>query len=199
MDRSQFTIQLRDAVVAALQEFRERHPTESPYAFAIIQGQCGNYLGYAIATEEGLRRVAGEYDSKGYLYEEFEGVNFDNKEKLATMLRWANPDDGWYYDDFPSRFQIQQHLAHLVNAGAFGKSAEELEEFCTDVLASLQSHPDWQLVKADHDVIVGVTEGVYSGDFIRTATRCNSFTLARRLWDEEWHANDVERRMKRPR
>lgn len=61
MDRSTFEVHLRAAVIGAFRDFCDQYAAESPYAFAIIEGQCGNYLGYAIATEEGLHRVAGAH------------------------------------------------------------------------------------------------------------------------------------------
>ena len=61
MDRSEFSGLLRDAIPGAWDEFIEQHATETPYAFAFIGGQCGNYIGYAVATEEGLRRTANKY------------------------------------------------------------------------------------------------------------------------------------------
>jgi hypothetical protein len=146
-------------VIGALSDFRQQVPKESPYALAIILGQCGNYLGYAVATEEGLRRVAQQYAAKGYRYQAWEWEEFDNLERLGTWLRWANPDDGWHYEDFPERFEVARLLASLVERRAFGEDAEELEEFCTEALAGLQSDPDWLAVVAAYQLAVGVTSG----------------------------------------
>ena len=113
MDRPDFARTLRHAIVGALAEFRRRVPDESPYAFAIILGQCGDYLGYAVATEEGLRWVAAEYAARGYRDQGCGGEERDNLERLAEWLRWANPDDGWTYGDFPDGFGIAPELAIL--------------------------------------------------------------------------------------
>jgi hypothetical protein len=194
MDRSAFATLLHDAILGAIQEFRQEKPQEAPYGFAIIEGQRGDYLGYAVATEEGLRRVAARYESSGWRYQPpWDWENFDNCEKLAIHFRWANPDDGWYYGDFPERFNVQQHLKSLVEADAFGENAENLEEFCTDVLASLQADGCWRSLQATCPVVVGVTSGEDPRDFIRTATRCNPYRLVRRLWEEQWEADDLLR------
>jgi hypothetical protein len=171
---------------------------ESPYALAIILGQCGNHLGYAVATEEGLRRVASQYAAKGYRYQGWEWEEFDNLERLATWLRWANPDDGWHYGDFPDRFGVARLLAALVESGAFGENAEGLEEFCTKVLTALQSDPDWISVVAADRVIVGVTSGANPRDFLRTATRANLYGVLRQLWAEHWRGEELSSKIPSP-
>jgi hypothetical protein len=198
MDRSEFARVLRRAVVGALSEFRRQSAGESPYALAIILGQVGNYLGYAVATEEGLRKVASNYDAKGYGYRGWEWEKFNNLERLATWLRWANPDDGWQYGDFPDRFDVARLLAALVDAEAFGKDAEELEEFCTDVLAALQSDAEWLSAVGADRIFVGVTSGEDPREFLRTATRANPFALVRELWWEYQRGEELSRKILPP-
>src|SRR6516225_3794468 len=89
VDRLTFASLLRKAILGAWNGFIAEHPMERPYAFALIGGQSGNYLAYAIATEEGLQRIAAEYDSRGYRYRAW-GHKLDNRQKLAQWLRWAN-------------------------------------------------------------------------------------------------------------
>jgi hypothetical protein len=190
LNRSEFAPVLQRAVVGALSDLRRQLPGESPYALAIILGQCGSYLGYAIATEEGLRRVASMYAADGYRYKGQEWEEFDNLERLGLWLRWANPDDGWHYGDFHERFGIAPSLANMVESGAFGRDAEELEEFCTAVLTSLLSDADW-LGMAGESVVVGVTSGSDPRDFLRTATRANGYATVRRLWAEHWRGEEL--------
>jgi len=196
MDRTQFAQHLGVAVVSAIQGFRAQHPAEVPYGFAIIFGQFGDYLGYAIATEQALQRIAAKYDAQGYRYEGFTWQTIDNCKELAIWLRWANPDDGWHYGDFPD---IADELRELVSSKEFGEQAMQLEEFCTDVLASLQTNSDWEYVQRDTPLICGVTEGVDPRDFLRTASRCNPFTMVRRLWAEKHEADERNSRIKRDR
>jgi len=198
MDRSHFAQCLRDAVIGAVQRFRQRHPADSLYGFAIVEGQGGNYLGYAVATEEGLRRIAAQYDARGYRYQGWEWEQVDNQEKLAVWLRWANPDDGWHYGDFPKHYRIAEHLQRLVADDVFGEHAEQLEEFCTDVLASLQTDSAWQSLQQHKPLIAGVTEGEDPRDFLRTATRCNPYSVVRQLWFEQWQADECGSRIKAP-
>ena len=188
---------LRQAMFGAWSEFIHAQPADHPYAFSLIGGQCGNYLGYAVATEEGLRRVAAEYDRRGYRYQGWEWEEFDNFEKLSIWLRWANPDDGWQYGDFPEHFKVQPALAQLIEAGTLGEDAEEFEEFCTDVLASLRNESEWQPWRGR--VAVGFTYGADCRDFLRTATRANPYPLVRKVWSEHWHAEELSRRISAPK
>ena len=99
-NRATFAEELRHAIVATLRQFREAHPDERPYAFALIVGQPGAwYISSAIATEEGLQEVAETYrDRHGYRFVSGKSERPASLEELKTLLRWANPDDGWYYE-----------------------------------------------------------------------------------------------------
>jgi hypothetical protein len=79
----------------------------------------------------------------------------------------------------PEHFNVLPALAQLVEARAFGEGAEEFEQFCTDVLASLQKETAWQPWSGC--VVVGFTYGEDPRDFHRTATRANPYPLVRRL------------------
>lgn len=74
----------------------------------------------------------------------------------------------------------------------------QLEEFCTDVLTSLQTNVEWQRLQATKTIVAGVTWGVDPRDFLRTATRCNSFTVVQQLWAEYLCVEEHERRIVRP-
>ena len=100
MDRPTFSLTLRRAIADALSEHLRAAPEETPCAFAVILGQFGNSLGYAIATEEGLVRVADDYFTKGSRCQRREWEAFDDRQRLAEWLRWVNPDDGWHYGSF---------------------------------------------------------------------------------------------------
>ncbi|WP_165068841.1 DUF4303 domain-containing protein [Paludisphaera rhizosphaerae] len=195
MDRSTFAQTLQRAIVEEFRDFRQRYPDETPYAFALILGQVGNWLGYSVATEQGLRRVAADYYVKGYRYQGHAWEAFDDLEKLSAWLRWANPDDGWLLGEFPDSSGVAGALAFLVESGAFGEDAEELEELCTDVLAALQTDADWYSVTSGGRVIVGVTYGEDPRDYLRTATRANSFNAVRRLWSEQWLCEQLSARI----
>ena len=198
MDRPAFAKALQDAVVRALDEFRSTTQGQTPYAFALMPGQVANYLGYAVGTEERLREVAAEYAGKGYRYRGAEWEQFDNCEQLATWLRWANPDDGWHYRNFPDSSGITNALASLVECGAFGEDAEGLEEFCTETLVSIRSDPAWLRIASGDGIIVGVTSGESPRDYLRTATRANSFEAVRQLWAEYWLGEELSGQIERP-
>lgn len=192
-----FAHDLEQALLGGWTEFRDSNPGETPYAFALIGGQVGNYLGYAVATEEGLRRIAAEYDQRGYRYHGHEWERFDNLEKLAVWLRWADPDDGWSYADFPERFQIQAKLRQAVGSGELGGNAEKLEEFCTDVLAALERSSAWREQVGLGKVVLGFTYGEDPRTFLRTATRANAYPTVLRLWGEQREAEEMESRIRR--
>lgn len=198
MDQSGFADLLREAIIGCWDEFRQQHGEETPYAFAIIGGLHANYLGYAVATEEGLRHIAADYDALGYRYQAPEWDEFDNCEELAAWLRWANPDDGWHYGDFSARFHIQPKLHQLVETGGLGKDGDDFEEFCTEVLLSLQNVPLWREQVVNQGIVVGFTYGEDPRDFLRTATRANPYPVVRRLWAETWHADSLSSRIEAP-
>lgn len=193
MTRSEFATTLRAAIVDAMRAFRTATPTETPYALAVILGQCGNYLGHATASEEGLRRVAASYAASGYRYQREEWEQVDQLERLAAWLRWSNPDDGWRYGAFPDSSGVAAALAELVGEGEFGEDAERLEEFCTDTLAGLRYDSAWQNATGGFRVLVGVTTGGNPRDFLRTATRANSHDDARELWSEHFRDEELRR------
>lgn len=198
MDCLQFEQRLRDGILLAIREFCSQHPGETPYGFALILGQCGSYLGCAIATEEGLSRIADQYVERGYRYEGFDWQEVAHAKELAVWLRWAHPDDGWYYEDFPSQLGITDQLKDLVLQNAFGDQAGQLEAFCTDVLTSLQTDVDWQQLVQRRPIIVGVYEGNDPRNFLRTATRCNPYAIVRQLWQEQSLADESSSRIKSP-
>ena len=68
MNRSALAQRLRDSIVAGIRAFRRERSDERPYAVALIGGQAGNYISFAIATEEGLREAAKKYAESGYRY-----------------------------------------------------------------------------------------------------------------------------------
>jgi hypothetical protein len=199
VDRPTFSLALRHAIAGALAEFRRHAPDESPYAFAIIMGQSGDYLGYAVATEEGLHRVAEKYALAGYRYRGPEWDDSNDRDRLAEWLRWANPDDGWCYGDFADNYGISGGLAHLVQSGAFGEDAEGLEEFCTEVLTALRSDPIWLEIAAGVRIVVGVTSGEDPRNFLRTATRANDYHVVLQLWAEFGRGEELSSRIAPPR
>jgi hypothetical protein len=198
VDRAKFAEELRREIVAGLRAFREQHAAETPYAYALLGGTGADYLGTAIATEEGLRRVAAKYAKLGYRYVLLTSERPATGAELAAWLRWANPDDGWYMGGLPEHKRVQEELCALVEAGDLGEDGGDFEEFCTDVLASLQDMPAWQEELARGEVIVGFTYGSDPRDFLRTATRANPYPIMRRLWAETWKADELQSRIKSP-
>jgi hypothetical protein len=202
MTRAMFAETLRDAILTALIDFGEQHPSETPYAFALVGGLNEGCLGYAMATEQRLLSTAEKYDLDGYRYQSFDWEQFDNREKLATWLRWANPDDGWMYGDFSDHFEVQVALRQLLDSGEFHEDVEGFEEFCTEILYSLNELPGWRElsgVTGGKPIIVGFTDGENPRDFLRTATRANPYPFVMRLWRESWQVDEIDPKIKRDR
>jgi hypothetical protein len=74
-----------------LAEFRAAWPREAMYSFLFELPCEGTHAHAAVATEEGLTRVAEKYASKGYGISDAETLT-----ALRTWLRWAGPEDGWF-------------------------------------------------------------------------------------------------------
>jgi hypothetical protein len=189
MDRSTFAEVLKRAVIAGWREFRERHADETPYALALVGSAGSGWLGYAVATEERLQRIAADYEGRGYRYQGWDWEDFDNRERLAAWLRWSNPDDGWRLNEFSERFEVASGLNDLLKTGALGEDGEDLEEFCTDALASICHAPEWR------GVVVGFTYGEDPRDYLRTATRVNRYRTVLRLWREFRRAEELGTRI----
>ena len=81
---------------------------EAPYAFALIQGQQCNYLGYAVATSMALAETVQQYINSGYRYHGTQALS--DSVAIRTWLKWANPDDGWHYCDFEDNGAIREYL-----------------------------------------------------------------------------------------
>src|SRR5262249_18466183 len=148
-------------------------------------------------TEQGLLRVALEYDRRGYRYQAHDWEQFDNREKLATWLRWANPDDGWEYGELPERFGVQAKLRDVVHSEEVGQAGAGVERVCASGVASLNDLPDWRELTGGGSVVLGITYGEDPRNFLRTATRANPYPLVQRLWAEYWYADAINPRIKR--
>lgn len=197
MERSKFATLLRNAILGVWEEFIADRAIDNPYAFALVGSQLSSYLNYTIATETGLQAVAAKYEAKDYRYRGGESEEFDNRQQLAIWLRWANPDDGWVFGDFPEKFQIQAELTRFVEANGFDENEEDFEEFCIEVLASLSQEPTWKLWR--DRVVVGFTYGEDRRDFLRTATRANSYRLVNKLWEEHCQGEEFSWRISSPK
>lgn len=191
-----FSITLNDSVIASFSRFVREHPTERPYGLAIITGQSCNYLGFAVATEEGLARAAKEYAECGYCYDAHEWEDYDLEEKLRIWLRWANPDDGWYYEDFNDPDALQPFLNRFRD---HDDCNELLESRCIDAFRVLVCGREWRELTSCSGTIIGLTEGEDPDDFLRTSTMINEYAVVKQLWMEYWQAREIDGRIQRPK
>ena len=82
---------LTHAIIEGYRKFDAGNPEYQAYGLAVVRNAVGTSFHVAIATEQGLEKIAASYDY---------GLSEDEKK---TWLRWANPDDGWIrgsFDDF---------------------------------------------------------------------------------------------------
>ena len=183
MDCSEFTPILRNAIIAAVKQYCDENPTETPYGLAIIPGQLCNYLMFAIATEERLLETAGSYEASGYKYNgTIEGKT--NLEILTAWLRWANPDDGWKFGEFPAESGIADNLNAVVEEEEFADDLDEFVAYCNEVLATLWDDPDWKSLQNKGEIVVGVTWGEDPNDYVWSAEECNPKHLVDKLQEE---------------
>lgn len=122
--------------------------SEEPYAFALIQGQRCNYLGYAVATESALTATVAKYIANGYRYHG--DRNFADADAIRTLLRWSNPDDGWHYREFFDADIIARFLA------MHNHDDDSLRSACIDQL---------KIAARLQKLTLGVTYGVDPNDF----------------------------------
>src|SRR5437868_6342322 len=95
-DRETILTQTRTALAEGirntLETFRREHPGERLYGLKFIVSTDDASLIPTIATEESLTREAEKYARLGYAAREG-----DTLQTLRMYLRWANPDNGWYF------------------------------------------------------------------------------------------------------
>ena len=187
-----FTNTLNQAVMVSFSRFIQDHWQERPYGLAIITGQMCNYLGFAVATEEGLARTAHKYADLGYRYRAWEWENYDLEEKLRIWLRWANPDDGWYYEDFNTPSDLQPFLDRLCDQE---QCDELLESMCVDALRVLVRGAQWRELVSPFGTIIGVTAGEDPDDFLRTSTMINEYSIVKQLWGEYRQVRELDPRI----
>lgn len=168
---------LASIVVDAFLMATETIGHEQPYAFALVQGQQCNYLGYAIATSSALSITARSYLDAGYHYSG--SLRLTDAEAIHSWLKWANPDDGWHCFDFQNEIAIQSFLQ------SFGGDDDALRSECIAELKKASKE------SAIAHVTLGVTYGYDPADFQRSVVgiygkhghnRClNEFSMMRRL------------------
>lgn len=122
--------------------------SEKPYAFALIQGQRCNYLGYAVATESALTATVAKYIQNGYRYNG--DRDFADADAVRAMLRWSNPDDGWHYREFRDADIVGRFLAK------HNHDDDSLRSACIEQLKT---------IALDQELTMGVTYGVDPSDF----------------------------------
>jgi hypothetical protein len=145
---------LASAVVDAILNASQTIGHEKPYAFALIQGQQCGYLGYAIATHSALVNTVNSYLGKGYRYNGM--LHLNDGEAIKSWLKWANPDDGWYYFDFENQAAMNDFLL------GFHGDDDSLRSGCIAELKKVSlEHPT-------ASITLGVTYGEDPEDFRRS-------------------------------
>lgn len=118
-----------------LTAFRSAWSGESMYAFLYEVNCEGDFIHGAVATEEGLARVAGMYESKGY-----RAKTGDTATQLKQWLRWAGPEDGWYQGTDLHCFDDAMRLIDQAMAAELMKQYDgTLNELALQTLSALRS------------------------------------------------------------
>jgi Domain of unknown function (DUF4303) len=136
-----------------LDEFRRTHPQEKVYGLKFIISTDDASLIPTIATEEGLTRVAEKYARLGYSAREG-----DTLTTLRTFLRWANPDDGWYFLRGDSKIDEAEELLHEAERNKIIRNAKQaMENLALEVLRALSEAGAFDTGEPGKEIVANLT------------------------------------------
>jgi hypothetical protein len=184
---------LCDATRATLHRFRAERPGEQVYAFAYVCPPEGTGVGCAIATEQGLTAVAQKYQRKGYRAGEGDPIPL-----LREWLRWANPDEGWYYEDLDDGGRFLEELLVALESGALRGHPQWTPRLCVQALRHLDAEGAFGTGADRHHLVVGVTFGSNPKDFARFAREANPDDVWARLHAQMRRGHELAAQVVRP-
>ena len=176
---AQLAPMLTDAIVSILRQFKTDHPSDTMYAFALVASAEGTHICCAIATEQTLDAVAQKYAKSGY-----QAKSGDTIALLRQELRWANPDDGWYYYMFDNNAPILNELAKAFDSNAIEMFDGTTEATCIQALQQLDQDGAFGIGDTRERITVGFTDGEDPEVFVQTAAQLNPTTTFERTRKE---------------
>ena len=171
---------LTDAIASILRQFRIDHPSDTMYAFALVAPAEGTHICCAIATEQTLDAVTQQYAKSGY----YQAKSGGTIALLRQELRWANPDDGWYYYMFDNDAPILNELAKAFDSNAIEMFDGATEATCIQALRQLDQDGAFGTKDTRGRVTIGFTDGEDPEVFVQTATQLNPIATFERTRKE---------------
>lgn len=163
---------LKDAVHA----YRAQHPDHDIYAIALVPSSLGDWVHGAIATEQGLDKVAESYARDGV-----------PKDVCRNWLRWANPDDGWHQDTASHFEEASKALTAAMEAELLEEFDERISQILIQTLKNLAGQ--W-----GEDLILGLTHGEDPQEYIYWAEQVNAPEHFKKMSAEFKAARELEER-----
>jgi hypothetical protein len=181
-EKERFLALLCQTTRETMRQFRREHPGEDLYAFALVPSPHHDGIICAFATEQGLDRVAGRYLASGSGSREGDPLPL-----LRQWLRWANPDDGWYFygnGDDPFARLVPEYQ---------GKGRPWTPPLCIEALQRLDAEGTFGAGADRERVVIGVTYGEDPEDFARFAKDSNPAAVWARMRQEMDRCWDLSR------
>lgn len=176
---AQLAKQLAIEVLSIVHQFESDHPYDQMYAFALMATAEGTWIGVAIATEQTLETVAQSYLQKGY-----QATTGNTLALLHLGLRWANPDDGWYYYDLPEPSSFLEQLQAAFDAHAIEYFDGSTVNICLAALQQLDGNHTFGTGKVRENITLGFTYGEDFKDFVTFAEQLNPAAQVKRVRQE---------------
>jgi hypothetical protein len=185
--RRELAAALSAETAALIATFHTPKPEERAYAFAFVAPAEGHHIACAIATEEGLARLCGEYLARGW-----HSTEGDSADTVRTWMRWANPDDGWHSLRFSSALRSRWTAAFYD--GPFALFDGSCERICTVALIQLRRAGAFASFRPP--AIASFTYGSDPNDYVRFARRANPAEAVATLTLENAASHAASRVMK---
>ena len=177
---TQLAKQLAIEVLSIVHQFESDHPYDQMYAFALMATAEGTWIGVAIATEQTLETVAQSYLQKGY-----QATTGNTLALLHLGLRWANPDDGWYYYDLPEPSSFLEQLQAAFDAHAIEYFDGSTVNICLAALQQLDGNHTFGTGIVRENITLSFTYGEDPRDFVTFAEQLNPTAQIKRVRQEQ--------------
>lgn len=189
----ELSAKLSTAVKSILENFYLEHPTDNMYAFALVAPAEGTSISCSIATEQTLSDIAQWYALQGY-----EAKSGDTLTILRQLLRWANPDDGWYFYSFQEDEPILTELNKAFDSKIIKMFDGTTEVICIEALRQLDRDGAFGIGEIRQQITLGFTYGEDPEDFVKFAAQLNSPDTVWRTQRELKDSYDIGKNIKTP-
>jgi hypothetical protein len=202
MSKEKVFARIQDALATGAQaflgNFRSTLPGETMYSFLFELPCEGTHAHAAVATEEGLIRVAEKYAGWGY-----RAKDGDTAVALRTWLRWAGPEDGWFQGgDMDCFVTVSDAVDEAVAAGHMEPFDGQLNTLALAALRAMDARGVFGVGIERDMVVLGMC---YIGgdnsdeEFLGWAEEVNPPAVMSRLRREIKESRATDERIARPK